>query len=57
MVVTVKLSQWILSFMISPDGRVGALITVVICAGIGGLVYGLLAFAQEYLKEYLAEKR
>lgn len=43
MVVAVKLSQWILSFMISPDGRIGALITVAICAGIGGLVYGLLA--------------
>ena len=43
MVVAVKLSQWLLSFMISPDGRMGALITVAICAGIGGLVYGLLA--------------
>ena len=43
MVVAVKLSQWILSFMISPDYRIGALITVAICAGIGGLVYGLLA--------------
>ncbi|MFP3514029.1 polysaccharide biosynthesis C-terminal domain-containing protein, partial [Peribacillus sp. SIMBA_075] len=36
MVIAVKLSQWILSFMISPDGRMGALITVVVCAGIGG---------------------
>ncbi|KMN43615.1 MULTISPECIES: putative polysaccharide biosynthesis protein [Bacillus] len=43
MVIAVKLSQWLLSFMISPDGRMGALITVAICAGIGGLVYGLLA--------------
>ncbi|MDR4369580.1 polysaccharide biosynthesis protein, partial [Bacillus cereus] len=43
MVVSVKLSQWLLSLMISPDGRLGPLITVAICSGIGGLGYGLLA--------------
>lgn len=43
MVIVVKLSQGILSFVISPEGRFGALITVAVCAGIGGLTYGLLA--------------